>query len=446
MPSNKPPFRVRLAARLLGRDKAFIPHLSNTLDFYDLGGNRIKDYKSKGEAITANVGWAFAANDAIARPMARVRLVLYKVDGKGNRIELPETHDVMKLLRKPNAATKGKQLRRLHVGYMNFTGESYMLMMKGDKYFTPKAGQLPDSLHILPAHLVEFDLGDNGYSGSKVKFNGNDYSIENVIRDIDPDPRNPYFGQSRITAAAAVIDTDDQMKDWNRRFFANNARPGLIFSTNEEMTDEAYARWKEQFSDEHTGTANAYKNLLVENGDAKPYMMSQQDLDFLASRKFSMQEILAMFNVSPAVLGLIEDANKSIMDGAFRTHLINNVIPRVEDFCELMNTSFIQTYDPTLELGFENPVGEDKAAKLTEMKAATNTWMTIDEVREEYGLKELPEGLGKQLYVQGSLKPLDVIADATTSQDTSQTSGDGTTVDDTATNEGKKSVPKPKAA
>jgi hypothetical protein len=142
-------------------------------------------------------------------------------------------------------------------------------------------------------------------------------------------------------------------------------------------------------------------------------MVSQQDLDFLASRKFTMQEICAMFNVSPAVLGLIEDANKSIMEGALYTHMVNNVIPRVEDFCELMNTSFIQISDPAPELGFENPIGEDKEMKLKESEAAVNAWMTIDEVREEHGLDALPGGLGAQLYVQGSLAPLNSIASAT---------------------------------
>ena len=132
-------------------------------------------------------------------------------------------------------------------------------------HFEPKKGQLPDSLHVLPAHLVEFKLGET-FSTSTVKFDNKIYPISSVMRDLNPDPRNPYYGQSIITAAATTIDTDEQMKDWNRRFFANNARSGLIFSTKEEMSDEAYKRWKAQFSDAHTGSENAYKNLLVEKG------------------------------------------------------------------------------------------------------------------------------------------------------------------------------------
>ncbi|MDI9934700.1 phage portal protein [Rhodococcus sp. IEGM 1351] len=444
MAQKNTPLRYKLAAALLGKNKAFIPHLSNTLDLFD-GGNTIKNYRTKSEAITANLGWAFTANDAIVRPTAKIELKLYRRDKKGDREEIFDS-PVLDLMKRPNGALKGKQMRRLHFSYMNFTGESYILMMKGDKPFEPKKGQLPDSLHILPAHLCEFVLGDT-YSQSTVKFNNKEYPITSVIRELNPDPRNPYFGQSIITAAAATIDTDEQMKDWNRRFFANNARPGLIFSTKEEMSDDAYARWKAQFSDQHTGSENAYKNLLVENGDAKPYMVNQQDLDFLNSRKFTRDEIFAMFQTSPAVVGLIENANRSIMDGAMYTHTINNVLPRIEDFVELINTAFVQVFDPTLELDFENPVAEDKEAKLNEADKGVNKWMTIDEVRELYGMDALPDGLGAQIYAQGTLSPLSTIANATEPDTTSQdakTTGDDPEKTDETTKEGKKSFPKPR--
>lgn len=452
MASKKAPLRVRLAARILGKDKAFIPHLANVMDIFD-PGNPLRDYRTKHEAMTANIGWAFTANDAIARPTARIELKLYRKQKDGDREEV-ESHEILDLLKRPNGALTGKQMRRLHFSYMNFAGESYTLMMKGDKPFVPQSGQLPDSLHILPAHLCEFTLGDT-YSQSTVKFNNETYPITAIVRDLNPDPRNPYFGQSIITAAAATIDTDEQMKDWNRRFFANNARPGLIFSTKEELTPEAYDRFKQQLVDEHSGTSNAYKNMIIEKGDAKPYMMSQQDLDFLNSRKFTRDEIFGMFQVSPAVVGVIENANRSIMDGAIYTHMINNCVPRIEDWVELMNTSIIQVYDPTFELGFENPVGEDKDQKLKQMKEGVNKWLTIDEVREEYGLEALSDGLGEQIYMQGSLAPLSKIADTTEPESdddddsSSDESGDdlpnGEGQDETPA-EGKKSGPKPKAA
>lgn len=53
MAKKNTPLRFRLASALLGRNKAFMPHLQNMLDAFDGGGNSIKNYRSKGEAITA---------------------------------------------------------------------------------------------------------------------------------------------------------------------------------------------------------------------------------------------------------------------------------------------------------------------------------------------------------------------------------------------------------
>ncbi|WOI85985.1 phage portal protein [Rhodococcus qingshengii] len=422
------PIRIRVAKALIGRNnKAFIPHLRDMLGSDAI--NDINNYRTKSEALTANLGWAYAANDAIVKPVSRIELVLYRKQKDGDKEQIFD-HPILDLLKRPNFALTGKQLRRLHYTYLNFTGESYILMMKGTEPFIPTKGQLPDSFHVLPAHLCDFELGQT-YTESYVRFNNKQYPIASIMRDLNPDPQRPYFGQGVITAAATTIDTDEQMKGWNRRFFANNARPGLIFETDEEMSDDAYERWKKQFLDEHTGTDAAYKNLLVEGGRAHPYMVNQQDLDFLNSRKFTRDEIFAMFQTSPAVVGMIENANRSIMDGAIYTHTILNTIPRAEDFVELLNTSFVQICDPTLEVGYINPVAEDKKAKLNEVQQGVNKWLTIDEARAQYGMDPLPNDLGTQIYAQGSLRPLDSLADPVTPPP-----------ETAAPDEGKKSFPK----
>lgn len=73
------------------------------------------------------------------RPTARVKLALYRVDKKGDRTEIFD-HPVLDLLKRPNGSLKGKQMRRLHFSYMNFAGESYELMMKGDQPFRAEEG------------------------------------------------------------------------------------------------------------------------------------------------------------------------------------------------------------------------------------------------------------------------------------------------------------------
>jgi HK97 family phage portal protein len=413
MPQRNSPFRLRLAKVILGsKAKEYIPSLNSLYDGWGYGstGAPLNDYVGKSEQLQANLGWCFAANNAIVEPTAAVELKLYRKTKSGKREEIIE-HELLDLLDNPNNAHTGEQLRTLHFSYMNFVGESYVYMRdsRGNAY-EPAKGRLPAALEIFPAHLVQFTLGE-AYSKSTVRYGAETYPLISVIRDLNPDPDNPYYGRSIVRASAQTLDTEFQMKEWNRRFFANNARPSLIFNTNEPLDEEAYERWKSQFQDEHGGTENAYKPLLIEGGDAKPYMLNQQDLDFLNSRKFSRDEILAMWRVNPYIIGSVENVNLATAKVARMQHAEINIEPRLRQFVKQLNASLVRLYDPMLELGFESPVPEDDDAKLKAATQGVNKWWTIDEVREQYGDTALPDDLGSQVYMANNNAPLSAIAE-----------------------------------
>jgi HK97 family phage portal protein len=388
--------------------KSFIPSLNSTdVDF--LGGSgRSNEYKTKIDQITANAGWSYAANEAIVQPAAVVKLQLFQKMKDGEREEIFE-HEILDLLKDPNNAHTGEQLRALHYTYLNFTGESYILMTDKSGPFEPGPKKLPTALQILMSQQVQF-IQHPIYSESIVKVGTDEFPIASVIREINPNPASPYMGMSVIEASALTIDLDRKMKEWNSALIDNGAKPSLIFNSNEEMSDESYARWKAQFGDENTGAVNAGKPLLIEGGDAKPWMLTPSDLDFLGSRNFSRDEILSMWRTPAAVLGLIKDANRANMDAAFYIHTVVNVVPRVRKFVQQINKILVHPYDSTLELDFENPIPEDKVAKLADAMGGVNKWWTIDEVRAMYGMEALPDGVGEQLYVPGLTVSLDTVA------------------------------------
>jgi hypothetical protein len=140
-------------------------------------------------------------------------------------------------------------------------------------------------------------------------------------------------------------------------------------------------------------------------------MLNQQDLDFLNSRKFSRDEILAMWRVSPGIIGAVENVNRSNLEAGFYIHALINIRPRIRQFVRQLNASLVSTYDPTLELGFEDPVPEDTDAKLKAAREGVNKWWTIDEVRDQYGDAALPNDLGSQVYMANNNAPLSAIAD-----------------------------------
>ena len=138
---------------------------------------------------------------------------------------------------------------------------------------------------------------------------------------------------------------------------------------------------------------------------------NRQDLDFLNSRKFSRDEILAMWRVSPGIIGAVENVNRSNLEAGFYIHAVNNIRPRIRQFVRQLNASLVSVYDPTLVLGFEDPVPEDTEAKLKAAREGVNKWWTIDEVREQYGDSALPDDLGCQVYMANNNAPLSAIAE-----------------------------------
>lgn len=404
-------------------NKAFIPSLSSLDTFWGVGiGNRLKGFKLKPEQVRANVGWVFAANNAIVEACAAVPLTLYQKKKDGDREQI-FMHEILDLFNTPNAAHTGEQFRQLHYTYMNLTGESYMLKMMGNNPLEDNK-KLPQALHILPSHDVDFTLGDD-YWSSIVKLGDSEYSIKSVIRDINPDPFNPYKGRSIIAASAATIDTDEQMKEWNRRMFANAGRPSMALEVPDTMEDKAFNRFKMQVEDAATGTENAFKPMILEGGaKLTPYMLSQSDLDFLESRKFSKDEILAMFRLSPAMLGMTENVNRSNAETAEYIFAKYVVLPRVRQFVQTMNSMLVTPYDATLELDFANPVPEDIEAKRSDATAGIDKWWTINEVRALYGQEPLKQG-GDELYRPLNEVPLSMLGSVAPTTGTEDATDDG---------------------
>lgn len=366
---------------------------------------QVNDYRTKGDQIKANFGWVFAANDLIAESFSAVEIKLYKKTKTG-RDEIEE-HPILTLFDEPTDTHDELSFRYLIASYFNLNGEAYVV-----PYGKQQDG-LPASLHIIPAHQVDYRV--NAATGDEIiKWGKN--SLTNTAdekkfwRMYKPDPANPIMGKSIVGASAGAVDTDNKSQRYNRQFYANAARPSLLVTNPKAMTPEAYKRFKEQLTELHTGVNNAYKPIILEGGaSAQPFSLNQKEMDFLNSRKFTMEEILAMFKVSPAMLGMIQNANRANMDASEYNFAKYVLLPLLRKFVSFINRYMIKPYDETLELGFVNPVPDDVATKATVNKQAINSWKTINEVRADEDLPPI-EG-GDTMFVPSGLTTLERAAD-----------------------------------
>lgn len=388
-----------------------VPSMPSIDQAFGSDGLTQNEYRDKNAQLKANTGWVYLASETIAERCASVQLRLYRQMKNGDQEEVFD-HEILDLLNNPTMTMTAKQLWSLYYQYMNLTGEGYLLKLGRDGKPMDNEKKLPSALMLLPSNKCEFIVGDT-WDKSIVRFGGVEYPITAIIRDINPDPENMYHGMSIVRKASLTIDTDYEMKRWNNKLFKNGARPGVAITVPTEMSDESYRRLKQSFDENYVGSENAFNRIILENGaKVEPFMMSQQDLDFLESKRFTRDEILAMFKVSPSNIGIVEDVNRANAEAQKAEFAERCIVPRLEQLCDMLNQRLIYPiYGNEFIIGFESPVPDDQETKLKVAQAGVNKWFTIDEVREMYGYDELPEGAGAQLYVPINEVPISEMMD-----------------------------------
>ena len=395
----------------------------------DVGDNiTVAEYKDKRAQLMANVGWVYAANQVIADDCSAVRLKLMHKMTDGDEEEV-YSHEVLDLLDDPNMVITAKQLWNLYYSYLNLTGEAYILKLDQNGNPLTNKAKLPSALFPLPSHLCEFHIGEKDWNESYVMFNGDRYPISAILRDINPDPENIYQGMSIVRKASLTVDTDIQMKRWNNKLFKNGARPGVVVEVPDQLKDDAYNRLKQQFDEQYRGVGNAFNRVILEGGaKMSPFMMTTQDLDFLESKRFTRDEILAMFKVSGSNLGITEDVNRANAEAQDYAYAKRCIKPRLEQFIDFMNKRLLRPiYGGEYVLSYEDPVPENAEMRLQEAQAGVNSWLTIDEVRDMYGREALPNGDGDKLYVPMGNVPineLSMLVGSESNENASDTSND----------------------
>ena len=378
----------------------------------DVGENiTVAEYKDKKSQLMANIGWVYAANQVIADDCSAVRLKLMHKMDDGDEEEV-YSHEVLDLLDDPNMVITAKQLWNLYYSYLNLTGEAYILKLDQKGNPLTNKTKLPSALFPLPSHLCEFHIGEKDWNESYVIFNGDRYPISAILRDINPDPENIYQGMSIVRKASLTVDTDIQMKRWNNKLFKNGARPGVVVEVPDQLKEDAYNRLKQQFDEQYRGVGNAFNRVILEGGaKMSPFMMTTQDLDFLESKRFTRDEILAMFKVSGSNLGITEDVNRANAEAQDYSYAKRCIRPRLEQFVDFMNKRLLRPiYGGEYVLSYEDPVPENAEMRLQEAQAGVNSWLTIDEVRDMYGREALPNGDGNKLYVPMGNVPINELS------------------------------------
>lgn len=261
----------------------------------------------------------FRCIDMISKAAAGVPWKVFKktlVEGEEKTEQI--AHPLNSLIRRPNPWQSWQSLIRAMTSYYLIAGNTYL------EKISPEGGPnkgIPKELYThQPNRMKVMVNGDGLLSGYEYEVNGKRKSWEmdiitgacDILHIKDFHPLNDFYGLSITEPAAREIDTSNSAGDWNKNLLDNEARPGMIFSFEKNLTDAQYNKLKDSLKNEYGGAKNAGKSLLIDGiGEGKTgvqqYGFSPKDMEFIDGNRELARRICWGYGVPPQLLGIPGD-------------------------------------------------------------------------------------------------------------------------------------------
>jgi HK97 family phage portal protein len=259
-------------------------------------------------------------------------------------------HPLEDLIEYPNAKMTRQDLIERWVQHLDTGGNALWSMtmvtsLREDRKFPAELWPLdPSGLRPVPDR--EKFIRSYDYMKDGTWMTGADgIPAEDVLHFMRGDPANPYWGMGPLQAAASAVDTDVQASAWNRSIFANRAVPDGVFSIDRPLTEEEWEQARREIRLNYQGTENARTPWVLGSG-AKWEMMSWKatDLDYIEGRRFTREELCAVFHVPPPMVGILESATLANVAEYRKAFWTDGVIPMLDNLKGVMNRVLVPMF------------------------------------------------------------------------------------------------------
>jgi HK97 family phage portal protein len=332
-------------------------------------------------------GLVFACIDSIASKVAMTNF--YLEDQKGNIID---KNPILDLIKKPNIFMTGYDFLYITTFNLILEGRALYKIEKGELTNKPK--------FLIPVKASRIEIKENKLVYTLL--NNEQIDGEDVLDIYKPNPNNILQGLSVLEQARLEIESDVLSLKTYKKFNQQGAIPSGILTSDMSLSLSDLDRIKVEIEKKYTGVENFFKPLILGNGlKWQPISFDLEKLKFIESRKFTRDQILALFKVPKAVL-FADDVNRANSEAAKYWFIENTIKPYIDFIVDKLQFDLLEkVFKTDLKLGYENPVPEDKDFQLQEDATLVNKVFTINEVRTKRGLDPI-EG-GDAIYLDNGI-------------------------------------------
>lgn len=233
-----------------------------------------------------------------------------------------DTHPLLDLIARPAPMRTGLSLLEEVYGYLLVAGNAYLevVSLQGNPH--ELHALRPDRMKVLADETGWIEAYQYQVAGRSVELRkAEGDKLEPVLHIKLFNPLNDHYGFAPIEAAQVALDIHNAAGEWNKSLLDNAACPtgALVYGAGDamNMTDDQFARLKEELESSYQGAKNAGRPMLLEGGlDWKQMGMSPR-------------EVALAFGVPPMLLGIPGDNTYANYQEANRAFWLLTVLPLV---------------------------------------------------------------------------------------------------------------------
>lgn len=380
------------------KDKSIV---GGVVELYGKGLTNDKGVSEK--LIKSFYEWVFANVSVLSEEVSKLSslLKLYQTNFRGGELVLEELdeHPILDALDKFNETTTSSEGFYMTQAHLELAGDSF--------WYVQGTGSNIENIFLLQPDKVELDLGDfnkgakrmvEGYTfkdtvdGKTVK---QTYSPEEIIPIKVPNPANQFRGKSVVEAAAKSIDTDILSTEASLKFFENGMIANFALSTDQRLNDTQVKQLQAELRGSRTGIKNAFKVPIFSGGlKPMPLQMTNKESELIQQQEWLRDKIMAMFKNTKSSLGITDDVNRANAEASLSGWKRSVIKPKMQRIVDALNEYLLPRFGENLILGFDDPVPEDRAAKIAEvveLYAKNRSVLTLNEARDLIGFDAVTE-------------------------------------------------------
>ena len=324
--------------------------------------------------------------------------ILYKNKPDGGK-ERAVTHNLYKKLKlKPNSRQRSVDFYKQIMLSLTMRGNAYIHKIYSSSGLLELYCLMPDRVSVKELTTGELEYSFRLASGSTYVFKP--FEILH-IRGLS---FNGIMGLSPIDLASQTFAVSKAAEEHGASFFSNGIQPNGVLTHPSKLTKEAADRLRKSFNDTYSGSGNANKTMVLEEGmQWQQLSLTNEQSQFIQTRQFETIEICRWFGVPPhkvfdltrSTYSNIEHQSLEFINDSLRPWMINIEQAFLTDLfseSEWANYTFEFLVDAYLR-------GDTLSRYQAYQIGINNGILNLDEVRVMENRNPLPDDLGKEHYM-----------------------------------------------